>query len=121
MVAVTAFQSLLNALCIDVHTEERRTIHRCGERLRQTHATHPTGDNEPAVEASAKMPASGLGERFIGALHDALAADVNPRAGGHLAVHHQALALELVEMLPVGPAADEVGICDQHPRRSLMR
>ena len=45
------------------------------------------------------------------------AADVDPRAGGHLAVHHQALAIELVEMLPGRPARHQVGVGDQHARR----
>ena len=41
------------------------------------------------------------GERLVGALHDALRADVDPRARGHLPVHHEAGALQLVELLPV--------------------
>ena len=41
-----------------------------------------------------------FGEGFVGALHDSLAADVDPGAGGHLAVHHQALSFELVEIPP---------------------
>ena len=32
------------------------------------------------------------GEGLVGALHDSLAADVDPRAGGHLAVHGEAHA-----------------------------
>ena len=44
-------------------------------------------------------------------------ADVDPGAGGHLAVHHQALAIELVEMVPGRPVRHEVGIGDQHARR----
>ena len=39
------------------------------------------------------LRASG-GEGFVGALHDALAADVNPRPGRHLAVHGEAQAFE---------------------------
>ena len=49
---------------------------------------------------AAVVLAPGLDEGLVGALHDALAADVDPRAGRHLAVHHQALAVELVEVLP---------------------
>ena len=63
------------------------------------------------------MLARHLDEGFVGALNDALAADVDPRAGRHLAVHHEALAIELVEMLPGRPARHEVGVGDQHPRR----
>ena len=66
------------------------------------------------------MLAADLDEGLVGALHDALAADVDPRAGRHLAVHHQALAIELVEMLPGRPVRHEVGIGDQHARRIGM-
>ena len=63
------------------------------------------------------MLTPGLDEGLVGALDDALAADVDPRSGGHLAVHHQALALELVEVIPIGPMGHQVGVGDQHPRR----
>src|SRR5271168_553147 len=39
------------------------------------------------------MAPSDLGECLVGALHDALRADVDPRPHSHLAVHHQALAV----------------------------
>ena len=60
------------------------------------------------------------GEGLEGALQDALRADVDPRAGGHLAVHRQPEVLEPAELLPVGPVADQVGVGDQHPRRPLV-
>jgi hypothetical protein len=49
------------------------------------------------------------------------AADIDPRASRHLAVHHQPLLIELVEMVPVGPVRHEVGIGDQDARRVLVR
>ena len=55
------------------------------------------------------------------ALHDALRADVDPRAGGHLAVHHQAQRFQPAEFVPVGPAPHQVGIGDQHARRLVVR
>ena len=61
--------------------------------------------------------ASGLDEGLVGALHDALRADVDPGARGHLAVHRQTLAIELVEVLPGGPVRHEVRVRDQHARR----
>ena len=61
-----------------------------------------------------------LGKGLISALHDALGADVNPRPSGHLPVHHQALAIQFVEMLPGRPMRHEVGIGDQDPRRIHM-
>ena len=62
----------------------------------------------------------GFDEGLVGALHDALAADVDPGAGGHLAVHHQALGIELVEMLPGRPVRHQVGVGEQHARRVLV-
>jgi hypothetical protein len=63
----------------------------------------------------------GRGERLERALHDALRADVDPRARGHLPVHHEAALLELAEVLPGRPLADQVRVRDQHPRRFLVR
>ncbi len=47
-------------------------------------------------------------------------ADVDPAAGGHLAVHHEPLAIELVEHLPVRPFGHEVRVGDEHSRRVLV-
>ena len=66
------------------------------------------------------MLAAHFHEGLVGALHDALAADVDPRPRRHLAIHHEALAIELVEMLPGRPMRHEVGIGDQHARRVGM-
>ncbi len=67
------------------------------------------------------MLAAELGEGLVSALHDALAADVDPRSGRHLAVHHQALLIEFVEMVPGRPVRHQIGIGDQHARRVFMR
>ncbi len=83
----------------------------------------------PAPPVSVSVPASEppnrlaghRTERLVRALQDALRADVDPRAGGHLAVHRQALGLELAELGPGRPVADQVGVGDQHARRPLVR
>ena len=67
------------------------------------------------------MLLAGGHKRLKRSLDDALRADVNPRAGGHLAVHHQAELLQFVELLPVGPVAHQVGVTQQHARRVLVR
>src|SRR5574338_309107 len=61
------------------------------------------------------MLAGGLGEGLVGALDDSLRGDVDPGAGGHLAVHRQPGALQLAELLPGGPVRHQVGVGDQHP------
>ena len=62
-----------------------------------------------------------LDEGFVRALHDPLAADIDPAARRHLAVHHEAFAVERVEMLPRRPVRHEIGIGEQHARRVFMR
>ena len=67
-----------------------RAGHDRGERLCAAHPAEAGGEDPLAGEVAAIMLAAHFGEGFEGALHDALGADVDPRAGGHLAVHHQA-------------------------------
>ena len=67
------------------------------------------------------MPARDLGQRFVGALQDALAADVDPAAGRHLAVHRQAAVLEVAERVPGGPGRHEQRVGDEHARRAGVR
>ena len=89
-VAVAGAQALLDALGIDFDAEVAGAGHGGGEGLGSAHAAHAAGDDELACEVSAEVLVGGSGEGFVSALDDALRADVNPRAGGHLAVHHQA-------------------------------
>ena len=92
-----------------------------GQRLRAAHAAEAGGEDPAAGQVAAVVLAAGLDEGLVGALHDALAADVDPRARGHLAVHHQALAVELVEVLPRRPLRHQVRVGDQHARRIGVR
>ncbi len=66
------------------------------------------------------MPASNRGESLIGSLDDPLAADVDPTARRHLAVHHQAEGFQTAELFPIGPMPDQIGICDQDAGRVLV-
>ena len=102
---------------VHLHAEEDRAVHRGRQGLRAAHATEPAGEHEPSGQViRAEVGPAGLGERLVGALQDPLRADVDPRARGHLPVHHQALRLELPEVLPGGPASDQVRVGDQHAR-----
>ena len=67
------------------------------------------------------MPARELGECFVGALQDALCADVDPAARRHLAVHRQAAILEIAEALPRRPCRHEQRVGDEDARRPGMR
>ena len=105
---------------VDLDRDAGALVHRHGERLRAAHAAEAGGQRHGAAQAPAEVPARELRERLVRALEDPLGADVDPRPGGHLAVHRQALPLELAERVPVRPLADEVRVGDQDPRRPLV-
>ena len=94
--------------------------HHGGQRLRAAHPAQARRQDPLALEIAAVMLAPGLGEGLVGALNDALRADVDPRARGHLAVHGQALLVEFVEMVPVRPVRHQVRVGDQHAWRVLV-
>src|ERR671922_2150095 len=60
-------------------------------------------------------------ECLVRPLKDSLRADVDPRAGGHLPVHHQSRTLELSELLPRCPSTHEIAVRDEHAWRPRMR
>ena len=91
------------------------------QRLRPAHAAQPGGQDPPTPEIAAIMPPPDLDEGLVGALHDPLAADIDPGSGRHLAVHHEPLAIELMEMVPARPGRHQVRVRDQHARRIGMR
>ena len=70
------------------------------------------GNNELPGKVTAEMSVGHGGEGFKRALNDALRADVDPTSGSHLPVHHQAATFEFVEVFPVGPGADQIGVGD---------
>src|SRR5687768_6389453 len=93
----------LDAGTIDLDAERDAPVHRHGQRLRSTHPAEPRGENDLALERATE-PASGqLRQRLERSLQDALRADVDPRPGGHLAVHREPEPLEPVELVPVRP------------------
>ena len=89
----------------------------CAPPMPPSPAVSTKRPGERAAEVLARDRAEGL----VRALQNALRADVDPRAGGHLPVHHEPFALELAEVLPRRPAADEVAVRDQHARRARVR
>ena len=102
---------------VDLDRDAHAVVHRHGQGLGAAHPAEARGQCHRPAQRSAEVLARRLGERLVRALQDALRPDVDPRARGHLAVHHQALALELAEDVPRRPLADEVGVGDQDPRR----
>ena len=105
---------------VDLDGEADPVVHRHRQRLGAAHPAETGGQRHRPAQRPAEVLAGRLGERLVRALQDALRADVDPRPGGHLAVHRQALPLELAEDLPCRPLADEVRVGDQHARRPGM-
>ena len=119
-VEVAVVDPALDAGRVALDADHDAVVHRHGQRLRAAHATEAGGHGDGPGQRAVEPLVGDGGERLEGALEDALGADVDPRAGGHLAVHGQAEVLEPAELLPVGPVADQVGVGDQHPRRPLV-
>ena len=92
------------------------TCQGCGQWLGAAHAAKAGSQDPLAFQAAAIVLATGFDEGFVGALNDALAADVDPAAGGHLAIHGQALGIQFVEVLPARPVRHQVGVGDQYAR-----
>src|SRR3954464_6734460 len=107
-VAVAFINPPVDARFRDVDAEKDRAVQSRGERLRAAHPAHPARDEELSREAAAKMTVRHRRKRLERALDDALRADVNPTARGHLPVHHQAFALKLMKIFPGGPGADQI-------------
>ena len=117
LVEVARLESSLRPRRVDLHAEEGGPGHGRGERLRAAHATEAGREDGPAAQVvRAEVLAARGAEGLVGALQDALRADVDPRAGGHLPIHHQAACLEVAKDLPGGPVGHEVGVGDEHAR-----
>ena len=120
LVEVTLALAALQAGLIHVHDQAGTAVEGDGQRLCATHATAAAGQGQGASQGAVETLLRHSREGLVSALQDALGGDVDPGAGRHLAVHHQALVLELAEVLPVRPVAHQVGIGDEHSRRPLV-
>src|SRR5690606_30875399 len=116
-IAVALLDATLDARRIYLHAQHGPLVHGRGERLRATHAAHAAGQHPAPPERAAEMLARDRTERFVGPLQDALRADVDPRAGRHLAVHRETGALQFAELFPRRPVTDQVRVRDQDARR----
>ncbi len=115
-VEIARLQPAFDARRIALDRQQRGTRHGRGQRLRAAHPAQTRGEDPAAAQIAAVMLPARLHERLVRALHDALRADVDPRPGGHLAVHREAAAIEFVEVFPGRPVRDEIRVRDEHPR-----
>ena len=113
MVDVPRFQSLVDSRFITLDRQHGSPSHGRSQRLSANHATQTGRQNPLAGKVSVEVFLGGGDKGLISPLNDSLTADVDPRTGCHLAVHHQASLVEFVEMLPVGPIGNEVAVGDQ--------
>ena len=109
--------ALAGAFGIDIDTEDRRPRHAPGQRLRPAHAAEPGRQDEAPRQAAVEAVLGDAHENLIGALNDALAADVLPGARRQPAPADQPLFLQLIEHLGLGPLPDNVAIGHDHQRR----
>ena len=120
-VEVTRLQPLVDTVRLAFDGQQRSARHRRRKRLRPTHAAKPGRQYPLPVQIAGVMPAAHLNKRFVSALHNPLAADVDPRSGRHLPEHHQTGPVEFTKVFPVRPRRHQVRIGDQHPGRVLVR
>ena len=121
LVEVAGLDTATDAPRVDVDAQRHPAVHRDRQRLRATHPAEAGSDRDRAGQRAVELAPGDLGEALVRALQDPLRADVDPRTGGHLAVHRQAHGLEPTELVPVAPLGHQVGVGDQHPRCPLVR
>ena len=88
-----------------------------GEGLRAAHLAQAGGDHELPLQGAPALLPRQRAEGLVGALQDALGADVDPTAGGHLPVHDEPFPLPAVEVLLGGPMGHDVAVGQQHAWR----
>ena len=115
-VAIAEFLAPLRAPRVDLDHDADAAGHLHGQRLRTAHAAEAGGQNDRTGEITGGQAFSARGECLVGALQDALRADIGPGAGGILAIHHQAFGFEHAVMIPGRPFADEIGVGGEHAR-----
>ena len=121
LVKVTVVNAALKAFGVDVDDDHRTVIKGHGEGLGAAHPTAASRQRQRSGEGSVELLARNSSERLVGSLKDSLCADVNPRAGRHLAVHRQPFGFEPAEFGPVSPITDEVRVRDEYARSPFVR
>ena len=116
MIEVAGGEALLDRAFLHFDRDAMRPGHHRRERLRPAHPAEAGGEDPLARQVAAIMLAAHFGEGLEGALNDALGADVDPRPGSHLPVHHQPETIEFVKLFPGRPFGDEVGVGDENAR-----
>ncbi len=117
LVEITGFDPAFDSFAVDLDTEGHATIHFDRQGLSAAHASETGGHTETAFEAAVKVFFGHGPEGFVGALQNALGANIYPAARGHLAVHHQAQRFQFAEFFPGRPMGHQIGIGNQDTGR----
>ena len=78
LVEVAVLVTALYTPRVHVDAQRHAVVHRDGERLRAAHATQSGSERDRAGERAGELAATYLGEALVGALQNALGADVDP-------------------------------------------
>ena len=77
-VEVAVLDAAVDARFVNIHGDDNTVVHGNCQRLCAAHTAETSGEGDGACEGSVKALASNSAEGFIGALQDALGADVDP-------------------------------------------
>ena len=87
MIAITGREPFLDPCRIHFHADEAGAIHGCSQWLGSSHSTEAAANDEFAGEIPTEMFLACRAKGLECALHNSLAADVNPGTSGHLSIH----------------------------------
>ncbi len=114
VIYIAGTQAEIDARLLTLNRQHTGPGQNARQRLRAAHAAQPGGEDPASAEVVVVVLTSRFHEGFVGALHDALRADIDPGTGGHLAVHHQTRFIQLMEVIPGRPVRHQIGVCQQH-------
>src|SRR5258708_6582077 len=90
------------------------------QRRPPPHPPTPPVSSHLPPQPPAKMFLRRRHKRFVRPLQNPLRPDVNPASRGHLPIHHQSRAVQLMKAVPIVPVPHQIRIAKQHPRRIFM-
>src|SRR5208283_755506 len=119
-IQITGCKTSLNPAPIHFDADHDTLVHGDREWLRASHASEAAANDNFSPERGVPVFLSKSGKGFVGPLEDTLRPDVDPGPCGHLTIHHETFLLQLVKVIPVGPAGHQIRVGDQNTRCPAM-